>query len=110
MVNYIPKRGDFIALTFDPQAGHEQKGTRPALVVSRTAFNKRMGFVLVCPLTNTQRKNAFHIPVTARKLTGYIMAEQLKSLDYRARRAKFIEKCDPDLLQEVLDRIEPILF
>ena len=70
MVSYIPKKGDFISLTFDPQAGHEQKGTRPGLVVSHTVFNKRMGFVFVCPITNTQRKNAFHIPVASRKLTG----------------------------------------
>ncbi len=110
MVSYIPQKGDFISLSFDPQAGHEQMGKRPGLVVSNTAFNKRMGFVFVCPITNTLRKNSFHIPVVAKNLTGYIMAEQLKSLDYRARKAKFIESCAPDLLQEVLDRIEPILF
>ena len=110
MVEYIPKKGDFISLSFDPQAGHEQMGKRPGLVVSNTAFNKRMGFVFVCPITNTPRKNAFHVPVVAKNLTGYIMVEQLKSLDYRARNAKFIEACDQSLLQDVLERIDPILF
>lgn len=85
-------------------------GKRPGLVVSSTAFNKHIGFVFVCPITNTKRKNKFHIPVASKKLTGYIMADQLKSLDYRARRATFIESCSKELLQEVLSRIEPILF
>ncbi|KPA14413.1 potassium-transporting ATPase subunit C [Candidatus Magnetomorum sp. HK-1] len=55
MVKYIPKRGDFIYLNFNPQAGHEQMGKRPALVISHTAFNKRMGFAFVCPISNTKR-------------------------------------------------------
>ncbi len=110
MVSYVPQQGDFISLEFDPQAGHEQMGTRPALVVSKAAFNRKMGFVFVCPITNTKRQNRFHVPVVAQNLTGYIMTEQLKSLDYHARRAKFIETCSAELLQEVLNRIEPILF
>ena len=110
MVAYIPRKGDFVYLSFNPQSGHEQMGTRPGLVVSNTLFNKRMGFIFVCPLTNTRRKNTFHVPVVSERLTGYIMTEQLKSLDYRARRAKFIEACPEETLQEVLDRIEPILF
>ncbi len=110
MVSYIPKKGDFIALRFDPQSGHEQMGTRPALVVSNTAFNEQTGFAVVCPLTNTKRQNRFHVPVMANVLTGYIMADQLKSLDYRARQAKLIETCSLGLLEEVLNRIAPILF
>ena len=63
MVNYIPQRGDFIRLNFDPQAGHEQMGTRPALVVSQDKFNRKMRFVFVCPISsNTQRKNRFTFP------------------------------------------------
>ena len=63
MVNYIPERGHFIRLNFDPQAGHEQMGTRPALVVSQTKFNRKMGFVFVCPISSTQRKNPFYVPI-----------------------------------------------
>ena len=70
MVSYIPKERDFIALSFDPQAGHEQMGKRPGLVGSNTAFNRRMGFVFVCPITNTPRKNKFHVPVVSEMLTG----------------------------------------
>ena len=110
MVSYLPKKGNFISLEFDPQTGHEQMGKRPGLVVSNTAFNRKMGFVFICPITNTKRKNRFHVPVVSKTLTGYIMVDQLKSLDYRARKAQFIEACSEELLQEVLSRIEPILF
>ena len=110
-MKYIPKRGDFVYLHFDPQAGHEQMGTRPALVVSHNAFNQRMGFVFVCPISNTTRKNPFYVSIPmGEKVTGIIMADQLRSLDYKARKAAFISKCPEILLQEVLLRVEPILF
>ena len=111
MVDYIPRRGDFIRLNFDPQAGHEQMGSRPALVLSHTSFNKKMGFAFVCPLSTTKRKNPFYVPIPkAEKMTGVIMADQLRSLDHRAGGAVFISKCPELLLQEVLMHIEPILF
>ena len=111
MVDYIPKRGDFIRLSFDPQAGHEQTGSRPALVLSHTSFNRKMGFIFVCPVSTTKRKNPFYIPIpVSEKVTGVIMADQLRSLDHRARKAAFISKCPEVLLQEVLMHIEPILF
>jgi mRNA interferase MazF len=111
LVNYIPQRGHFIRLNFDPQAGHEQMGNRPALVVSQTLFNQKMGFVFVCPISNTQRKNPFYIPIQSEQVvTGVIMADQLRSLDYRARQASFMGECPKDLLEEVLKRIKPILF
>ena len=111
MVGYIPKRGDFIRLNFDPQAGHEQLGNRPALVLSHTSFNRKMGFVFVCPISTTKRKKPFYVPIPeTEKVAGIIMADQLRSLDFRARKAAFISKCPDVLLQEVLMHIEPILF
>jgi mRNA interferase MazF len=111
LVNYIPKRGDFIRLNFDPQAGHEQMGSRPAIVLSHTSFNKKMGFVFVCPISTTKHKNPFYVPIPgSEKVTGIIMTDQLRSLDYRARKAIFISMCPEVLLQEVLMHIEPILF
>ncbi|PSB08366.1 potassium-transporting ATPase subunit C [filamentous cyanobacterium Phorm 46] len=111
MVNYIPERGHFIRLNFDPQAGHEQMGIRPALVVSKTKFNKKMGFIFVCPISSTQRKNQFYVPIPeSEAVTGVIMTDQLRSLDYRARQASFISECPEDIIEEVLRRIEPILF
>ena len=111
MLDYSPKRGDFIRLNFDPQTGHEQMGSRPALVLSHTSFNRKMGFAFVCPISATKRNNPFYIPIPeAEKVVGVIMADQLRSLDHRARKALFISKCPEDLLQEVLMHIEPILF
>ncbi|MBW2616783.1 MAG: type II toxin-antitoxin system PemK/MazF family toxin [Deltaproteobacteria bacterium] len=111
MVDYIPKRGDFIRLNFDPQAGHEQMGSSPALVLSHTPFNSKMGFVFVCPITTTKRRNPFYVTIPeGEKVSGVIMADQLRSLDHRARKGAFISRCPEMLLQEVLMHVEPILF
>jgi len=86
-------------------------GSRPALVLSHTSFNGKMGFVFVCPISTTKRKNPFYVPIPeSEKVTGIIMADQLRSLDYRARKAVLISRCPELLLQKVLMHIEPILF
>ncbi|MEG3895222.1 MULTISPECIES: type II toxin-antitoxin system PemK/MazF family toxin [unclassified Microcoleus] len=90
MVNYIPERGHFIRLNFDPQSGHEQMGTRPALVVSQTKFNLKMGFVFVCPISNTQRKNPFYVPIPeSEAITGVIMTDQLRYARLSGKASKF---------------------
>jgi len=110
-VIYIPKQGDFISLSFDPQAGHEQKGRRPAFVISKTLFNQHTGLAIVCPLTNTDRKIPFHVPVpVTTSLTGFIMIEQVKSIDYKARNARFIKSASEDLLSEVLSILDTFFF
>lgn len=107
MTKYIPHKGDFIALTFDPQTGHEQKGRRPALVVSNYLFNKHTGLAIVCPVTNTDRKIPFHLPVpSAASLTGFVMIEQIKSIDFSACKAKFIGKAPRQLLSDALEIID----
>ncbi len=100
---YIPQKGDFIALSFDPQSGHEQKGRRPGLVISNYLFNKHTGLAIVCPITNTDRANPFHLPIpVASALTGFVMAEQIKSVDYVSRKVKFVEKAPTKLIIDVL--------
>ncbi|WP_293331990.1 type II toxin-antitoxin system PemK/MazF family toxin [Microcoleus sp. CAWBG58] len=90
MVNYIPERGHFIRLNFDHQAGHEQMGTRPALVVSQTKFNRKMGFVFVCPISTTQRKNPFYVPIPeGEAVTGVIMTDQLRYARLPRKASKF---------------------
>ena len=107
MPRYVPQKGDFITLSFDPQAGHEQKGRRPALVVSNNLFNKHTGLAIVCPVTNTDRGYPFHLPVpVSTRLTGFVMVEQVKSADYVKRRARFIEQAPTELVEDVLDLIE----
>ena len=111
MAAYVPQQGDFIALTFDPQSGHEQKGRRPAFVVSKDLFNRRTGLAIVCPVTNTGREYPFHVPVPAGgKLTGFIMVEQVKSVDYRSRKAKRIEQVNEELLEEVLSILDACIY
>lgn len=103
MGTYVPRKGDFVSLSFDPQSGHEQKGRRPALVISNDLFNKHTGLAIVCPITNTDRAIPFHLPVgPSIKLTGFVMVEQVKSVDYVTRRVKFIEKAGVDLLNDVI--------
>ena len=111
MVDYIPRYGDFIWLNFDPQTGHEQMGKRLALVLSQTEFNEYRGFIFVCPISTTKRKNPFYIEIPdGQAVKGVIMSDQLRSLDYRSRAAEFISTCPENLLAEVLGRIYPILY
>jgi mRNA interferase MazF len=85
-------------------------GKRPALVVSHTEFNIQRGFILVCPVSNTKRKNPFYINIPeGLAITGALMADQLRSLDYRSRGAEMIATCPNDLFLEVLGRIHPIM-
>jgi mRNA interferase MazF len=108
---YVPEKGDFITVTFDPQSGHEQKGRRPALVVSNTLFNDQTGLAIVCPLTTTDRGYPFHVAVADNtRVKGFVMVEQVKSIDYRARQAKTIGKASDDLLDEVLSILDACIY
>ena len=111
MAAYVPRQGDLVALDFDPQSGHEQKGRRSALLVSKDAFNKGTGMAICCPITNTDRRVPFHVPITGRtSLTGFVMCEQVKSLDYRSRKMKLIERAPQDLLEDVLAIVDASVF
>jgi mRNA interferase MazF len=111
MSHYIPQKGDFVTLSFDPQSGHEQKGRRPALVISNDLFNQRTGLAFVCPLTNTDRKIPFHVKIHERcALTGFVMVDQMKSVDFVARSARFIEKAPSSLLAEALAILDACLY
>lgn len=103
---YAPEQGDIISLEFDPQAGHEQKGRRPALVVSNNTFNSFTKIAIVCPITNTNRGFPLNVPLDGRtKTTGVIMCEQAKSLDISARNAVFKEKVPSEIIEEVIDML-----
>ena len=111
MPKYIPNRGDFVIITFDPQSGHEQKGRRPAIVISNKLFNKATGLAIVCPITKTSRNIPFHVPVSDKSsLTGYIMVEQVKSVDYKSREVKLIEKASNNVLDEVLGLLDACIY
>jgi len=109
VVKYIPEQGDIVALTFDPQSGHEQKERRPAIIVSNKVFNQHIGLAYACPITNTKRDFPFHIEVDSEQLTGFIMVEQMKSIDYKSRKIKFIEKAKQETIDKVLGIVESII-
>jgi mRNA interferase MazF len=110
VARYIPRKGDFISLTFDPQSGHEQKGRRPALVLSNDLFNQATNLALVCPLTTTDRQIPFHLVVPAGiKVSGFVMIERVKSVDYTTRQAKFIQKASNELLADALSILDACL-
>ena len=103
---YVPDRGDLVWLHFDPQVGHEQSGTRPALVVSPRAYNARVGLALFCPVTSQIKGYPFEVVLPGGlKLKGAVLCDQLKSLDWRVRKAKYAAKMPPAGLGEVVDRI-----
>lgn len=92
MVSYIPDRGDYIWLNFNPQRGHEQAGHRPAIVLSPKAYNQKVGLVLACPITSKVKDYPFEVRVSIDDIDGAILADQLKSLDWQERRPVFISK------------------
>jgi mRNA interferase MazF len=111
MKRYVPEKGDFVALNFDPQSGHEQKGRRPALVVSNTLFNQRTGLAVVCPLTNTDRGFPFHVAIVGDpKITGFVMVEQVKSVDFVTRKAARIGRASDGVLEEVLSLLDACIY
>ena len=108
---FIPERCDIVVLTFDPQSGHEQKGRRPALVISNKAFNKATGLAIVCPITNTKRSIPFHVELPEEfSLTGYIMVEQVKSIDFESRKIKLIERVSKNIMIEVLGILDACIY
>ncbi len=111
MTTYVPQKGDFVTVTFDPQSGHEQRGCRPALVVSNFLFNRHTGLAIVCPLTNTERNFPFHVAVVNDpNVTGFVMVEQVKSIDFRARKAKRIGRASDSVLEEVLSILDACIY
>lgn len=107
---YIPGRGDIVWLVFDPQAGHEQAGRRPALVVSPEAYNAKTGLSLVCPITSQVKGYAFEVGIPpGLAVAGVVLADQIKSLDWKARKAQFICTLPPETIEDVIAKIFPLL-
>ncbi len=107
---YVVERGHLVWLNFDPQAGHEQAGHRPALVLSPARYNDRTGLALVCPITSQVKGYPFEVLLPPNlELRGVVLADQLKSIDWRARQAQFADQCPGSVLKDVLARIAPLL-
>jgi mRNA interferase MazF len=107
---YIPERGDAVWITLDPQAGHEQAGRRPALVLSPAAYNGRVGLGLFCPITSQVKGYPFEVLLPpGSPVSGVIGADQVKSLDWRARSAARIGAVSQEVVAQVLERLQTLL-
>lgn len=107
-----PARGDLVWLDFDPQAGHEQAGRRPAIVLSEADFNEITGFAIVCPITNQVKDYAFEVMLPeGLPFSGVVLTDQLKSLDVKKRKIKVVGSVpiDSDAMKEVLRNTRSIL-
>jgi mRNA interferase MazF len=109
MVIYIPDRGDMVWLQFNPQSGHEQSGRRPALTLSPKAYNQKTGLAIFCPITSQEKGYPFEVKIKERQIQGVILADQLKNLDWRIRKAEFIAKAKPEILNNVLALINTLI-
>ena len=100
------EQGDIIYLDFDPQSGHEQRGRRPALILSNNVYNRFHNLLMICPITNTDRGLPFHVKLDSRtKTTGVILCDQARTLDVAARNGEFLEKAPSDLVAEAVDLV-----
>jgi mRNA interferase MazF len=104
MVNYIPKQKDILFLDFNPTKGHEQSGTRPALVLSSNNFNKNTNMAIVCPITsNTKEFPSHYILEQTKKIKGSVLCEHVRSIDYNTRRVKFVEKVSNEEFDNIMN-------
>ncbi len=107
---FIPDRGDVVWLEFTPQAGHEQAGRRPALVLSPRSYNAAAGLALFCPVTSRVKGYPFEVLLPASAaIQGVVLADQIKSLDWRARKARRIASAPEEVVAEVLAKAQTLL-
>jgi len=109
-MSFIPKRGDIVWINFNPQAGHEQAGRRPAVVISPANYNGQVGLALLCPITNQVKGYPFETLLPeGLAVTGVVLADQVKSLDWRGRQAEFICQLPGQTINEVIAKLGTLL-
>lgn len=106
---YVPERGDLVWLQFNPQAGHEQRGKRPALVLSPKSYNSKVGLALFCPITSKIKGYPFEVLIEGKQVAGVVLSDQIKNLDWKKREVEFIEKLGSEAVAQVVAKIESIL-
>ena len=108
--HYVPEAGDLVWLTFDPQAGHEQRGRRPALILSPRVYNAKAGLAIACPITSHVKGYPFEVAIPpSGKISGVVLADHVKNLDWEARRVVFEAKAAAEVLTEVKARLRALL-
>jgi len=109
-MTYIPNSGDIVWFTFNPQAGHEQAGRRPALVLSPSAYNEKVGLAILCPITSQIKGYPFEVIIPdGLEISGAILADQVKSLDWQARNAAFVCTLPTHFFNEVVEKLSTLV-
>jgi mRNA interferase MazF len=107
---FVPERGDILKMSFDPQSGHEQAGWRPALVVSPALYNRASSLTLLCPITSRAKGYPFEVALPpGLAVSGVVLADQIRSLDWRARKATLVARAPTSVVREVLAHLEPLV-
>jgi len=107
---YVPERGDVVWLNFNPQSRHEQAGRRPAIVVSPSSYNRKVGLALFCPITNQAKGYPFEVAIPKNaKVSGVVLSDQIKSLDWQARNIEFIGNLPKSVIEEVLNKLKTLI-
>jgi mRNA interferase MazF len=110
MTSYTPNRGDIVWIDFNPQAGHEQAGRRPALILSPTNYNSKVGLAVLCPITSKKKGYPFEVLLPENvSVNGVVLSDQVKNLDWKIRDIEFICKLDSQSVEEVLERLYTLL-
>lgn len=106
---YVPESKDLIWLAFNSAQGHEQKGRRPALVISASSYNNKTNLALVCPITSKRKGYYFEVELESEQIKGVVLADQIKSLDWKVRDAKFIEEASDKTFQKVTEKLNLLI-
>ncbi len=106
---YVPDRRDVVWLEFNPQLGHEQRGRRPALVLSYKRYNEKTGLGIFCPITSKEKGYPFEVKLEGTIIRGSVLSDQVKNLDWRIRNIEFIELCEKDVIAEVVENLKLII-
>jgi mRNA interferase MazF len=107
--NYVPDRGELVWVTLDPTLGHEQRGRRPAIILSPQAYNAKSGLALVCPVTSHIKEYPFEVRCMVQKTESVILVDQIRAIDWQARMVTKIAKASPKVLQEVETLLKKVL-
>ncbi|MBP6881601.1 MAG: type II toxin-antitoxin system PemK/MazF family toxin [Candidatus Pacebacteria bacterium] len=109
-MKYIPAKGDVVWIDFDPTKGHEQKGRRPAVVISPDKYNKITSRAICCPVTSKIKNYVFEVPFEGKKIKGAILTDQIRTMDFSERNVVFVERVPRNIFVVVEDRIKALLF
>ena len=107
---YVPERGDIVWLNFNPQSGHEQSGKRPAVVISPRDYNEKTGLGLFCPITSQIKNYPFEVEIVSKKISGVVLSDQIKSLDWKSRDIKLILKGTTEMVGEIVEKVCVLLY